>query len=349
MRQVLCIVSLFLVSASITFAQNAGLSLTPPIIEEAADPGDVISSSITLENLSDTEERYYLFVRDIDGVTEIGRPLYVTDDYLPTEMNLSRWITLPQSEAVVAPGERVRIPFIIQVPENAPPGGHFAGIFASLEPPQTNVTGVGAGVGYRVGNIINLRVSGDVIEEATIRSLQTDSFVYGEKDVRFTARIENLGNVLVRPVGVLTITNMLGDTVAELTMNESQAGVFPQSIRPLTAEWQGEGLGFGRYQATLAMSYGVPGEARYTMSANTSFWILPWEIIRPLLITLAVLSLVSYVLIRYYINKQVRRLAGGRRLLRTTATAGPSPLILAAIVMLFVAALILFLLLAFFA
>ena len=195
-----------------------------------------------------------------------------------------------------------------------------------------------------------MRVSGDIVEEATIRSLQTDKYVYGNKMIDFTARVENLGNVLIRPVGPLTITNMLGDTVAEITLNDSRAGVFPYSIRSVKAEWEGSGLGFGRYVAAATLVYGVPGEAQYNMSANTTFWILPWEIIRPLLITLGILAIASYLLVRYYIAQQVQKLSGGRRLVRrTNVVKGPSPLVMASIVMLFLTAITIFIVLLIFA
>jgi hypothetical protein len=80
----------------------------------------------------------------------------------------------------------------------------------------------GAAVGYDVANIVSIRVAGDVSEGAEIRQFSTDQFVYGSTDVNFTLRIENLGNVLVRPSGPLEITNMFGKTVATLVFNESQ-------------------------------------------------------------------------------------------------------------------------------
>lgn len=333
-----------------SFAQEqGGLSLTPPLIEESADPGEVLTSVITVSNLSSERQTYFLFPRDIEGVADNGRPLFVNDTFVTTDLNLSSWIALTQGQVTLEPGAEVDIPLLITVPENAPPGGHFAGIFASRNAPTVDAEGVGAGVGFRVGNIVNIRVTGDVTEEAYVRSLQTDSFIYGDKNVTFTARVENTGNVLVRPTGPLNITNMMGDQVATLAMNNDRVGVFPGSIRAIDETWEEAGLGFGRYTAELAMVYGVPGEAQYTITGNTSFWILPWEIIQPLLIALGILALASYVLVRYYIQQQVRKLAGGRRLVRSTQVAGPSPLILAAIVMLFVTALVLFILLLLFA
>jgi hypothetical protein len=349
MLRTLFLLTLLVLSTPEVLAQTAGASLIPSVIEEAADPGEQLTNVVEVRNLSDTPQTYFLFARDIEGVAGNGQPLYADETLERSGQELSSWITLTATQLTLEPGESREVPFLISVPDDAAPGGHFASIFAALEPPRDVSEGASAGVGYRVGNIISIRVSGDIVESATIRSLQTDQYVYGSKNVTLTAIVENEGNVLVRPVGPLTITNMLGDTVADLTMNESRAGVYPGTQRDVTATWQENGLGFGRYTAEVALVYGVAGEAQYNTTANTIFWVLPWEIIRPLLITLVVLALVSYVLVRYYINQQVRKLSGGRRLVRTTGPVGPSPLVLAAIVMLFVTAFVLFLLLMIFA
>jgi hypothetical protein len=339
-----------LVLTPVAHAQTAGVSLTPTILEERADPGQTIASAVELTNLSQETRTYYLFARDIEGVADNGRPIYAEETLERSGQELSSWITLTATEVTLEPEQSQTVQFVITTPEDAAPGGHFGGIFAALEPPRAVGEGASAGVGYQVGNIINLRVSGEIIEQANIRSLQTDRFIFGEKNVTFIATVENEGNVLVRPIGPLTVTNMLGDTVAELTMNEARNGVYPGSQRDLETTWQENGLGFGRYTASVALVYGIAGEAQYNTSANTVFWVLPWEIIQPLLITLVVLALVSYVLVRYYINQQIRKLSGGRRLIRTAGQQpGPSPLVLMAIIMLFVTAFVLFILLMIFA
>lgn len=322
--------------------ESAGVGLTPSLIEEGVDPGDSLVETITVTNLSANTQTYFLFFRDIAGVEEGGRPIYADADQAISGQEVSAWVTLERTEVTLAPEESTNVSMVIDVPVDATPGSHFGGIFASLNPPADTTFGVGAAVGYQVGNIVSLRVSGDIFEEATVRSLQTDRFVYGEKNVLFTARIENKGNVLVRPVGPLEITNMLGDIVAAPLFNDSKNGIYPDSVRKLELRWQEDGLGFGRYEAMVSFIYGEPGEAQQTITANTSFWVLPWEIIRPLLITLAILGIISYILVRRYISIQVQRLSGSRRLVqKTNAPAGPSLTVLVSIVMLFVTAFVL--------
>lgn len=343
------LVAAFALSATPAFAQNAGLSLIPSIIEEGVDPGGAFSTNITVTNQGGTEETYFLFIRDIAGVTDGGRPIYRDESTELTGEEMTNWTSLGQEQVTLGPGEEIEIPLVVRVPADISPGSHFGAVFASLNPPPDETRGVGAAVGYQVGNIISLRVSGDVIEEALIRSVTTDKRIYSTKDVAFTARVENKGNVLIRPRGPIDITNMLGDKVATPMMNQSQSAVFPGAVRELTGTWDGDGLGFGRYDVTVALVYGEPGQGQRTMSAQTSFWILPWAIIKPLLITLAVVAVVGYVAVRYYIKNQVRKLSGGRRLVRTVNQQKTSTFVLFSIVMLFTVAFMLLIVLLLFA
>lgn len=330
--------------------ESAGLGLTPTLIEEGVDPGSSLTETITVKNFSEVEQTYYFFTRDIAGVESGGRPIYADPGQETTGQEVSSWITLERTQLTLPAGGTDSFSIVIDVPEDATPGSHFGGVFGSLNPPPDDTTGVGAAVGYQVGNIVSLRVSGDIVEQAVIRSLQTDRYFYGDKRVDFVARVENKGNVLIRPRGPVEITNMLGDVVASPMMNESQNGVYPDSIRELTAAWGEDGLGFGKYTAMAALIYGEPGEAQQTMIANTTFWVLPWEIIRPLLIVLAVFTLLTYLFVRHYIKNQVRKLAGGRQLVRATKTAtGPSVWVLLAVIMLFVTAFTLLIILLLFA
>lgn len=334
--------------ATVAYAQEAsGIGLSPSLIEESADPGESITKFITVKNLSEQSQTYYLFVRDIAGVHAGGRPIYAEDDLSETGYELSNWVTLTKSRVTIPAKSEEEVGVLIEVPDEASPGSHFGGIFASQNAP--NIDTVGAGVGYQVGNIVSIRVSGDALESAVMRSLQTDKYFYGTKDVTFTARVENKGNVLVRPIGPVEIYNMLGDKVVTTIMNEQKNAVFPGTIRPFEKKWTDDTLGFGRYEAVASLVYGEAGEAQSTITNTTTFWVLPWEIIKPLLITLGVLLVVSYFFIRKIIQNQVRRLAGGRRLVRSTQTGGPSILIMLTIVMLVLTAFSLFVLLLLFA
>lgn len=338
---------LFFVTPQSVFAQSAsGVGLQPSLIERGASQGEVLNESIAVTNLSDQEQTYYLLLKDITTVAEGGRPVYADPGLEKTGFELTEWLTLETEEVTLLPGEKREIDVTITVPEDASPGSHFGGIFISMQPPRLRQ--VGASVGYEVANIVSIRIAGDVTESAIIRSFKTNKLVYGETKVQFSAEIENRGNVLVRPIGPVTVQNMFGKEVAQMTLNESKSGIFPYTKRAFEITWKDENIGFGRYQASLAMTYGDLGR-QATIVSTASFWILPMNIITPALIILGVLLLTAYIAVRMYIRRTVASMSGGRRLVRKRRRGGTSTLLLIAIVMLVVTALFLIVLLLLFA
>ena len=331
-----------------TLAQDtSGIGLTPSLIEEGADPGEEIKKTIRVRNLSPVEQQYYLYVRDISGVQNGGAPVFSDNNLEKTGFELSEWVSLGTTELVLQPNEEAAVEVTIRVPDNASPGSHFGGVFVSKEPPRLRESG--ASIGYQVANIISIRVAGDAQVNALIRSLSTDKIVYGSTNVEFTGRVENKGNVLIRPTGPLQIYNMFGSQVANVQFNQQRSGVFPGTIRDFTLTWEDEGLGFGRYEANLSLIYGEQGMAQKTITGTVSFWILPMKIIKPAAIILAVLLIGSYLVVRLYIRRKVAQMSGGRRLVRRRQQQGPSTLLLVSIVMLAVTVIFLILLLALFA
>jgi hypothetical protein len=342
---VLCV--LLVSSISCVHAQSeAGIGIRPATIENGAAPGETQTHIVGVTNLSGTPQTYYLYLRDIVAVEEGGVPVFAEEDEEKTGYELSQWLTLDTQELALNPGEEKEITVTIAVPENATPGSHFGAVVVSMEPPRLRRTG--AAVGYEVANIISIRVAGDVVEEAQIRSFSTGNYVYGEPKVDFSSRVENKGSVLLRPFGPLEIYNMFGKRVAMITLNENKSGIFPLSERTFDIVWEAEG-GFGRYEAVLSLVYGEQGR-QSTISSTTSFWILPLNILLPALGVLGMLLLVAYVSVKVYIRSKLRMHSGvNSRMVRSRRRGGNSALLLVLVVLLFVTAIFLLLLLALFA
>ncbi len=304
------VLGFFLFPQATVFGQGAGIKLVPASIEKGADPGAVIPETLSITNVSEEEKQFYIYKRNIKGVDEGGVPIFA-DDEEKTGYEVSEWIQIPTEPITVRSGEEYHFDFTIQVPDNASPGSHFGGIFVSAEPPKLRETG--AGVGYEVATIISIRISGDVIDDARIRSFSSDNLFYSEKNVKFIAKIENQGNILIRPRGPLTITGMFGGEPASLIVNDTQAGVFPGTARDFEFSWSDEEIGFGRYEAVLALGYDGDG-GRKTIDASLVFWVFPTKVMVPILIGFLIVTVGGYLLTRYYINQAIIRAAGGRRI-----------------------------------
>lgn len=329
-------------------AQDAGVRISPAIIEETLEPGTDKVYDLEVQNLNDFEQTFYLTVRNIKNVTDGGQPVYAESNLEPTGFELVDWVTLPVTEITLGGGESGVVTFDFSVPMNASPQSHFGSIFVSADPPE--IENSGAAVGYQVGNIISIRVAGDANEDATIREFSAGRFLYGSQDVEFSVKIENKGNVLVRPVGPLEIYNSLGRKVSpdNFLFNDSGAAVFPGEIKEFTnVRWIGDGAGFGRYEAVISPVYGDLG-AQKTISSTVTFWILPFNIIGPALAVLGVLLLVTIIGVRMYINRVLAQMNAGRRLVRRRQN-GPSLHLLLIVSILIVMALFLLVMLVLYA
>ena len=350
LRFLLLSLSLFFAFATLPLvasAQSAGVSISPATVEETLDPGTQKEYSLSIKNLDSQEQTYYLYTRNISGVRAGGVPIFAKSNLERTGYELVDWITLPTNQITVAGGEKFSFKFDLDVPDNATPGSHFGGIFFSVDPPE--IENSGASVGYQVANIISIRVSGEVTEQASIRQFSTQKYVNGSQNVDFTVRIQNSGNVLVRPSGPLEIYNMLGNKVGDVTFNPDKSAVFPNDEREYSKlNWTGDSVGFGRYEAILSAGYGEAGGYK-TMSSTVTFWILPWNIIGPALGVLAVILLTVFIFVRVYIRRSLAHVNQGRRVLQRRRKGGSSETLLLTVVMLSVIALFLIVLLALFA
>lgn len=298
--------------SSHAFAQDsAGIKVIPATIEEAADPGAVISQTLKITNESDSDKEYFIYKKNIKGVEDGGVPVFSDDEGEKTGYEITEWIEISTESIKVAAHQSVDLPVVINVPGTATPGSHFGGIFVSAEPPKLRE--IGAGVGYEVVSIVSIRISGDIIDTARIRSFSTDKLLYSGKHVEFTAKIQNQGNILIRPRGPVTITNMFGSKPEVVMANEALAGVFPGTMRDLVFNWDSDELGFGRYKAIIALVYDGQ-EGQKTIDATHVFWIFPVKIMVTIIGAFAAIIIGGYLFTKYYINQAIIRAAGGRRI-----------------------------------
>jgi hypothetical protein len=327
--------------------QGAGITLVPATIEEVSDPGSVLNRSLKVTNESSEEKEYYVYKRNIKGVEGAGVPIF-SEDSEPTKFELSEWISFESERILIPANGTVEIPILITVPVDATPGSHFGGIFVSVEPPRLRE--IGAGVGYEVASIVSIRISGDVTDAARIRSFSTDKLFFSKKDVHFVAKIENQGNILIKPRGSVEILSMFSDRPEVVSVNDTLAGVFPGSTRDIEFDWKSDGVGFGRYEAILALSYDGEGGQK-TIDSTLVFWIFPVKIMLSVIGAFVAVFAVGYLLTQYYVRQAIMRAADGRRITssRYRKQVGVSRFTFMFISVLFVLVIFLIILLMFFA
>ncbi|MCK5027580.1 MAG: hypothetical protein KAS07_04120, partial [Candidatus Pacebacteria bacterium] len=242
-----------------SFAQesSAGISVTPSTFEDVVDPGDIYSSVVKVKNETNSPQTYYVSVRDVVDMTPGGRPIFApAGEY--AILGIADWMTVPGEAIEIKAKQTIEISFTIEVPENASPGNHIGGIF--IGPKAEKPDEIGTGIGFQLVPIVNMQISGDLIEEAKLIGISTNKLIYGKPEVNFTVTVENVGNVAVRPRGPIEIESMFGEEIGAIVINENAGLIPPYTKRVYEATWVGEGkIFFGRFVANATMAYGQQG------------------------------------------------------------------------------------------
>lgn len=283
------------------------LTITPPLFQMTASPGQDWSSDIKVVNNNPYDITVYTSVMNFLAQGEGGAGKFIpsgsTAD-IPGGYTLASWFEVSKAPIFIRAEQSVSVPFTLHVPKDAEPGGHYGAILIGTEPPpKTGASSVR--VSSQLTSLFLVRVSGNVKEEGDIRSFSTEKTLYQEPHANFALRFENKGNVHLLPQGDITIYNMWGKERGRILINQEQdfGNVLPQSIRKFTFEWAGEQNFFdvGRYKAIATLAFGE--KEKKTVYREADFWVIP---VAPALKILAFLILFVWFVvwsIRRYVKK----------------------------------------------
>jgi hypothetical protein len=266
-------------------ADQTTISISPLTFDLSANPGDTVTNEFLIRNSGTEQAVISAEAQDFVAAGE-GGDVNLTDE--KTTYSLASWIEMDTSQFVLEGGQQKRIKFVIRVPFNAEPGGHYASVFAHLSPTLDNATS-GSGVGQKIGALVLLRVGGDAKEEASIASFGPSKNVYAKGPVEFDLRVKNTGSVHIKPTGIIAITDIFGKKVSDVTVDQNR--VLPGATRKMTATWKNPPL-MGKFTATLLTYYGTENKQ---LSAATTFWIIPWTLIISWTIGIIVVALALWL------------------------------------------------------
>lgn len=241
------------------------------------NPGQVWSSYIKIVNPNSFPLVVYATPVNFQASGEDGQGTFlplIDEDVDAT--SLAGWFTVQSGEIVIPPEQSLDVPIVVNVPQNAAPGGHFAAILVGTKPPETAEV-VALKTSQVVTSLFLVRVSGDVVEHGSIREFSIDKALQDTPDADFTLRFENDGTVHLQPQGDITIFNMWGKERGFIPINQKSnyGNVLPNSIRKFSFHWSGESslTDIGRYKAIATLTYG--SDERKTDSTIAYFWVIP--------------------------------------------------------------------------
>lgn len=307
------IVSLFILCFAILSPSANALTVSPVRFEVSADPGEEIIDSIILYNDTDVTQNLYTSYANFEARGESGTPAFLEE-----KTDLATWIKTSPN-VVIQPGESKIVPFTIKIPSEAEPGGYFATIFFGTVPPEGS--GSQLSIGAKTGVLVLLRVNGEIDENGGILEFATvnNQTFFTALPVSFTYRFQNSGSDRVKPDGFVNIDNIFGGEAAKLMANPVDGNVLPESVRRFEVVWNDDGnsveplsekasffekvgfewknFAFGKYTATLNLSFGATGGEMDPMSFK--FWVFPWHLI----IFLIIAGIIVFFILKTTIKK----------------------------------------------
>ena len=297
------------------------LTISPPLIELELDPGETVAKTIKVLNETSEPLKLFLSIEKFRAKGEEGQAEFFSAQ--EEEYIFYDWINIKKDPILLMPQERAEIPFIVTVPKNAEPGGYYSAIFWASSPPNVEDK-TAIGVVSKTGTLIFLKVRGEVNEKGEVLEFNTvnNKHFFSHLPVDFFVRVENLGNIHVKPNGKIKVINYFNKLTAALNVNVKQGNILPQSVRRFETSWDAKksknsilrknrnifqnfwqelkneknNLAFGHYSAYLSLNY---GQKEQIARGGLTFWIIPWRIIIVSIIILIILIL----LIKFGIKK----------------------------------------------
>lgn len=236
------------------FASAGELTVSPPSFELTADPGDVVKEYINITNISQAGLIVSVSAENFNSTGDSNEtPL---KDSSPSN-SIKDWIKF-ENNFVLKQGETKKLPFTINIPQNAQSGSHYGSI---LFKPNTSDT-----VLTKTSSLILLRVSGEINESIAVNDFQIDkSNLQTDENLSYSFQVSNDGNVYVQLGGYISVANPAKQEVKKISIPSQN--VISGTKCTFRNDFPLNGPS-GEYTFTLHLNY---GESNKTITASSNY------------------------------------------------------------------------------
>lgn len=330
----------FLLVSKGAFAQTPtpgsfDLTTSPVFFDLNSKPGNAISDKLRVRNNTISDMTLKVDIKKLGGDPRIGE-LTILD----TDQNdpFISWIKFKDMQFTAKSREWVDVPFTINIPKDAAFGYYYAITLSQVS--SGNVVKNGAALTGASALPVLLVVQSDGAKsKANLLEFKPNSFVNEFLPINFTVRLENVGNVHVRPHGNIFVRSGKDKDLAILDVNQGQGAVIPGVSRTYQTSWSDgfivrepvmeDGaikydknrnpvtkikinwdklthLRIGKYTANLLMVYDS-GKRDEVIEGTTTFWVIPYTFIATVVIGLIIIALILRFFLKAYVNRELKR------------------------------------------
>lgn len=263
-------------------------------------PGDKYHGEIVVWNLSDTTTTYDIVVTGFRQIeNQPGTAIFLTKEEEAKNLySAATWVTADKEEITLVPNKNEKIYYDIVVPESTTKGEYNIIISFVSQSGNGNSGGTATLTTLNTGTPILIKVGKDFVENAELLSFTTDKNFYEFPNVLFTTRIKNLGDTHITPTGEIVLTNIFEKEIARIPFNQNTQSIMRENTGNYETSWnfgefltKDKQLVLGPIDAKLVTTYRTfqPGFAPLT--AEVSFWVIPWRYI------VAILLIIIFIVI----------------------------------------------------
>lgn len=221
------------------------ITLSPSSRQIKAAAGSVLGGTMKIINSGDVAYDFTVYARPYSVSNENYDPNFT--DSKPNA-DLYKWVQFQQTKYSVEPGQSVEVPYVIQIPSGAAPGGHYGVLFAETQEQEVGSTGVARQ--KRVGKIIYATVNGEFRTSGELKEFILPSW-QRQAPVTSSARIANTGNTDFEAKVSTVAKDLFGRVKFRYTGDPI---VLPETTRLIEMKWE-NAPSFGLFNVTQKVEF----------------------------------------------------------------------------------------------
>jgi len=263
-------------------AVDSAITISPPIFDVAAAPGDVLHENFSLANRNHYKAHLYAVVKDMfQGQSAEGEE----------KAALSSWIEVSRAGLELSPGASQTVPLVIRIPRAAPAGKYYATVAFAEGSTRLEAENRPVPEGSKLTLVVE-------IKKPTVQKLQILAWSAGRGlnifgRVAFAAELKNTGNGPLPAKAEIFIYDRRGREVASKVIADNLALGVGENKKIETSFEVG---GFGQHKAVLRAEYG--NNLQYLNQDVDFFWLVPPYLALVLTALLAAFLTILFILLR---------------------------------------------------
>lgn len=234
---VLAAMSLLIFGGSTVAAQEGepsqveSITMSPVGERLEVQPGQVVTKELTIVNDGQLPYEFIVYSRPYSIQNEQYDPDFTAT---PTNADAYKWVRFGQTKYSIKAGETIKVPYTINIPADALPGGHYGVVFAETQPAMQEGQNAVARK-KRVGAILYVTVAGEFTRAGQPLSV-TVPFWQNEAPLHATIRSKNSGTTDFRTTMTMTVRDVFGNVKFK---ESKEYPLLPQTVREMRLEWAG--------------------------------------------------------------------------------------------------------------